>query len=252
MAVHDTDENGKTEYTRQTLECIDSTVTMDNDVYVIDNGSCKATKDLLAGYTKWIQIITLPENIGTAKAINIAWQKRKPGQHCVKIDNDILIHQHDWIEQMEAAIAREPKIGQVGLKRKDCIESPYRTDQFKSELIQLPHQPGETWITVEKAGHIMGSCVMHSAALLDKIGYLYQPDLYGYDDVLMSHRANAAGFMTCFLSHIPIDHIDPGGTIYNDWKIEQATKYMPEISRLIRAYHEGKEKTYYGPNGEHD
>lgn len=252
MAVHDTDENGKSEYTRKTLESLVESVELRRHrLIIIDNGSCGKTKDLLFSYYNHYgaAIITLPENIGTARAINLAWKQRRPGEHVIKIDNDIIIHRNGWVEEMEAAIAREPLIGQIGLKRNDCIETPWRTDTFKSELMMLPHEPGQRWITVEKSNHVMGSCVMHSAALIDKIGYLWQPGLYGWDDVLMSHRANAAGFITCFLNHIPIDHIDPGGTIYQDWKQQHAGKDMAEINRLIKGYKDGSIPTYYAADG---
>lgn len=254
MAVHDTDENGKSEYTRDTIVSLMSTVDLTRHrLFIINNNSCKKTEVIISNASLFgdISIITLPENIGTARAINLAWKQRRPGEHVVKIDNDIIIHRDGWVEEMEAAIAREPLIGQVGLKRNDCIETPWRTDSFKSELMMLPHQPGERWIVVEKSHHVMGSCVMHSAALIDKIGYLWQPGLYGWDDVLMSHRANASGFITCFLNHIPIDHIDPGGTIYQDWKQEHAGKDLAEINRLIKGYKDGSVDYYYGQDGTH-
>ena len=131
------------------------------------------------------------------------------------MDNDVLIHSPDWVEQLEEAIERDPSIGQCGLKRKDCWENPENPDpNYQTELYSLPHEPGQRWIIGEKTHHIIGTCVMHSAALLDKVGYLYQPGLYGFDDVLMSLRSQLAGFKNVFLPHIDIDHIDPGGTDY--------------------------------------
>ena len=113
----------------------------------------------------------------------------------------------------------------------------------------LPHEPGQRWIIVEKSKHIMGTCVLHSSALLDKIGYMYQPGVYGYDDTLMSCRAIVAGFITCFLSHIEIDHIDPGGTDYIGWKQKEAGIYQREVVQLMRDYQSGKLSTYYDAEG---
>jgi len=147
---------------------------------------------------------------------------------------------------MEEAIRRNPLIGQVGLKRKDCWENPeHENPDYKSKLIMLPHTPGERWMVVEQAKHIMGTCVMHSAALLDKVGYLYQPSLYGYDDVLMSWRSNLAGFITCFLPHIDIDHIDPGGTEYCDWKRRESGEVTNQVIELVNQYISGEKSLYY-------
>lgn len=255
MAVHDTVENGKTKYTKRCLNFLIGQLRPFDKVYIINNNSCESTRSFLEhhfeNYNQFF-IIHLSENIGTAKAINMAWIQRDQGEHCVKIDNDIIIHDPSWLDKLEACLDRDPSIGQIGLKRKDCIETPWRTDNFKSELYMLPHEPGQPWIITERSAHVMGSCVMHSSALLDKIGYLYQPGLYGWDDVLMSHRANAAGFKTCFLSHIEIDHIDPGGNAYNDWKHKESGKDMALINSLIKGYHSGTISTYYGPHGEHE
>jgi GT2 family glycosyltransferase len=258
MAVHDTAENGKDTYTARTLMSLLDTVDFDKHrLFVIINAATDKTLDFIDKFKQAlddlsiykpqnpVEVITLSENIGTARAINLAWKQRNPGEPCIKIDNDIVTTYEGWVEEMEAAIAREPRIGQVGLKRKDCIETPWRTDHFRSELMMLPHEPGEPWVVVEKSAHVMGSCVMHSAALLDKVGYLWQPGLYGWDDVLMSHRANAAGFMTVFLSHIPIDHIDPGDTPYQTWKHREAGKDMEMINKLIRGYKDGSVPYYY-------
>lgn len=246
MAVHDTEENGRALMTQKTLDTIYDTVDFSKHrLIVIDNGSCELSKQWLRSLGEIGSVITLPENIGTAKAINLAWKQRKPGEHCIKIDNDVVIHQSNWIEEMEEVIARDPKAGQVGLKRKDLWEHPaHENPERRSFLYMLPHQPGERWIVVEKSKHVMGTCVMHNAALLDKVGYLYQPGLYGYDDVLMSWRSNLAGFYNCFLPHINIDHIDPGGTEYVEWKRKYAGDYSKEVSDTVDGYIAGKSLYY--------
>ena len=224
MAVHDTEENGRTELTRRTLESIADTVNfLKHRLILVDNNSCSKTKELFSYSIIPTQIISVNENVGTARAINKAWALRQPGEHCIKMDNDVVINNLGWIEEMEGAIKADPLIGQIGLKRKDCWEFPeHKEADFKSTLHMLPHIPGEPWQVVEKVKHVIGTCVMHSSALLDKVGYLYQPGLYGYDDVIMSHRTHLAGFYSCFLPHINIDHIDPGQTEYQGWKERHA------------------------------
>jgi GT2 family glycosyltransferase len=252
MAVHDTEENGRSELTRKTLGSISKTVDLSHDrLFIIDNGSFVETKLLLDAYKntysgQQISIITLPENIGTAKAINLAWKERKPGEHCIKMDNDVIINQSDWVDEMEEAIEREPQIGICGLKRKDLWQHPGHPDRmYKSELIMLPHEPGQRWIIAEKTRDIMGTCTMFNSALLDKIGYLFQPSLYGYDDVLASLRSNKAGFINVFLTHINIDHIDPGGTEYIDWKHKESGKVTQEVIKIIDEYIAGTRSIYH-------
>lgn len=239
MAVWDTEENGRTEYTARTIDSLYQTVdTRKHRIIVVDNGSCEATKKLLASNSR-IEVIRLHENIGTAKAVNKAWQLRKPNEHCIKMDNDVVIHVNVWADQMEEAIRRDPSIGIIGLKRKDCWEKPSRDDFYKSELYMLPQVTGEPWVVVEKVNHVMGTCQMFNSALLDKIGYLYQPRLYGFDDALAAIRCQVAGFYSCFLPHIEIDHIDTGETSYQGWKEKHAREDMAEYNRLKNGYING-------------
>lgn len=245
MAVYDTVENNRTELTRQTLDYVRETVDLTKHrVFIIDNNSCAATKELLRRYY-WATLITLSENIGTARAINLAWHQRQPGEHCIKMDNDIFIHNAGWADEMQEYIANDPQIGQIGLKRKDCWEWPgHEHSDWRSELHMLPHVPGDKWRIVERVKHVIGTCVMHNAALLDKVGYLYQPSRYGYDDVIMSHRSHLAGFYNCMMPHVNIDHIDPGGTEYQTWKErhsgEQTQIVIDFVHSMIRA-----ERSYY-------
>jgi GT2 family glycosyltransferase len=137
MAVYDTEENKRTEYTAKTLTSLYLTVNPNKHrIVIVDNGSCEATQDLLSK-TARIEVIRLHENIGTAKAVNKAWQLRKPNEHCIKMDNDVVIHQSGWVDQMERALAIDTTIGIIGLKRKDCWEEPSRTDFYQSKLQML-------------------------------------------------------------------------------------------------------------------
>lgn len=249
MAVYDTEENKRSEITDDCLDSLIGTTDIKKHrIFLIDNNSCPKTKEVLAEYGRYenVEVITLPENIGTARAINQAWKLREAGEHCIKMDNDIIINSPGWVDEMEEAIRRDPTIGQVGLKRKDCWEWPgHEHPDWRSELHMLPHVPGEPWQIVEKVKHVIGSCVMHSAALLDKVGYLYQPSLYGYDDVIMSHRTHLAGFYSCFLPHINIDHNDPGDTPYQDWKQKHSSEVTHQVISLVHEMYNGTKSIYY-------
>lgn len=262
MAVYDTEENGRSEYTRQTIECLATTVNWNKHrLVIIDNNSCDETKDRLQrlvalSETKFagnfgtkingVKVISMSENIGTARAINMGIKLRKPGEHIIKLDNDVVIHQSGWIEQMEEVIEHDSSIGIVGLKRKDLAEWPLEDHPFyKSELIALPHEPGQRWIVAEQVRHVMGTCQMISSNLLDKVGYFWQSGLYGLDDSDMSYRSELSGFKNVFLPHIDIDHLDNGGTDYTAWKQHHAGEHMAAYGEMCEAYRNGTRSLYY-------
>lgn len=251
MVCHDTEENQRTNITRKCLMSLRDTVDLTKyRLFFIDNNSCQETKNLLKGFqTEYpCTIITNEENIGTAEAINLAWKERRPGEDCMKIDNDVVWYQKGWVELMAEAIHRDRNIGIIGLKRKDCWEKPSNPDaDYKSELIMLPQTAGEKWIVVEKAKHIIGTVQMYNSDLLEKIGYLYQPSLYGYDDVMASWRSQIAGFKNVFLPQIEIDHIDNGGTPYQDWKEKHSGEVTQQVIREVNEYIAGTKSIYYNP-----
>lgn len=255
MAVYDTEENGRKALTEKTFKSLIETVDLQkNRLIIIDNGSWIGSSFMLDVFVKTyradfglnIELIINEENVGTAKAINQAWRLRQPGEHLIKMDNDVVIHQAGWVEKLEQCIERDPTIGIIGLKRKDCIESPDRTDFYKSELMMLPHQPGEPWLQVEKVNHVMGTACMFNSALVDKIGGLYQMDgLYGFDDSLAAVRCQLAGFYNCFYPHIEIDHIDPGTTDYQKWKEGYAGERMQQYNITVQKLRTGEQSIYY-------
>lgn len=262
LACYDTEENGRTEYTDRVLENLIPQVEESNfingthhRIIVIDNASCKHTKSVLLDYVHTymigddsvFKVITNPTNVGTAAAINQAWALRKPNEHLIKMDNDCVVnYDGDWVGEMERAIERDPSIGIIGLKRKDCMEEPTRNDWYKSELHMLPHTPGEPWIVVEKVNHVMGTCQMYNHRLIDKIGGMYQMGgIYGFDDALAAIRCQLAGFYNCFLPHIDIDHIDRGDTPYQKEKEDYALSMMAKYNETKQAMTAGKMDIYF-------
>jgi hypothetical protein len=169
------------------------------------------------------------------------------------MDNDVVIHESGWLDLFEEVFYRSPEHGILGLKRKDCIETPWHKDPwYRSTLEMIPHKSGQRWIIVENVHHVMGTCQIYSDRCLDKIGYLYQMGgLYGFDDALASIRAQVAGFKTAHIPSIEIEHIDEGGDDpYTTWKQSYSGTRMDQYRSHKRAYELGHMEVYHGPNDE--
>jgi len=232
MAVHDTVENKRSKYTLQTLESLVNTTDFNNHrIIVIDNNSCIETKNILKEHEQFITVITNTENVGTAKAINQAWAYRKPNEVVIKMDNDVVINNYGWIEEMELAM-KLGGYGILGLKRKDLMQSPNASNHWKTELKMLPHEKGDNWVVVEESADIMGTVQMFHPELINKMGGLMQAGVYGFDDTLACIRAILLGYKLAFLPHIDIDHIDVGGDAYTEWKRKYAGEKMEEFYKI--------------------
>lgn len=245
LVTYCTEENQKFELLKKTLQSLRFTVDLSKHrVYIFDNSTDhNIRKDvLLLVHGFGFNYISEGENLGTARGINRIWKERHKGEHCVKMDDDVVIHEIGWADQMEFVLNNSKNIGIIGLKRKDCWEHPkHENPDFKSELFFLEQSIGQKWIVLEKVQHVIGTCQMYNSDLLDKIGYLYQIGLYGYDDVLASHRSHISGFINCFLPHIEIDHIDDGSTPYQGWKEKISGAIGQEIRALIHKYYQTKQ-----------
>lgn len=264
MAVYSTEENGKDDCLQKTIESLIDTVDFGrHSIGFSVNASTGRTHELLKRMQNWCRakVVYNSTNIGTAEAINKIWRNHLAGVqtdasrvHKLKMDDDVVIHQTGWLDRLEEAIERDPEIGICGLKRKDCWEHPERTDFYKSELKMLPHAAGQSWIIGEKVNHVMGTCQLYNYRLLEKIGYMWQPSLYGFDDSLAAIRCHIAGFYSFFLSNIPIDHVDPGGTDYQKWKEKSSGEWLfgkngqpSEYGKIVNAYKNGTKSIYYNP-----
>ncbi len=250
MAIYSTEENGKDEYLEKTLKSLSETVDFSKHRLQLSiNAFTLKTIDIIKMYQGIIEHTYFNEkNLGTAEAINIVWKTRRPGENAIKMDDDVVIHHKDWIYLMEEAIRRDPQIGQIGLKRRDCLETPWNKDSFYQSFIRmLSHKPGEKWITVEDVNHVMGTCVMHSSALLDKIGYLWQPGLYGFDDSFMSLRSRLSRFTNSFLTAVDIEHIDRGDTNFQKWKEQAASAKWQAYQDAHREFTTKTRSLYYNP-----
>ena len=251
MAVYDTPENDRSWMTKKTLHSLYETVDWSRHHLIIsDNGSCGKTQELYSIYNDIIERVILNgENLGTASALNKAWHYREPQEVICKIDNDVVWHLSGWADTIEMVFQKASNIGICGLKRRDLDEWPDQEHPFyRSELKELPHVKGEPWLIVEAVNHVIGTCQAYSPACLKKIGYLWQPGLYGFDDALACARARVAGFACVFLHGYPIDHIDPGGTDFITWKQQHAGQYLKQYFQILSEYETGQRPIYY--NGE--
>jgi GT2 family glycosyltransferase len=264
-----------------TLRSISKTTDLTkHKLFVVDDASEEWAKDIYQEFVendpqgKKVEFIFNDTNVGTARSCNRAIAKRLPGQSVIKVDSDVEFLDADWADKLEDTVARFPRIndeilrlmpqenrqhfkpipplGVCGCKRIDLAQTPWSHpyDWWHSRTLMIPQKAGEDWLFVEQSGDIMGTATMYSSDLLDKIGFLFQPSSYGWDDPIACIRARVSGFSCGFAHTIRIRHLDPGTTPYQPWKEHTAARAMPEFNRLQAGYINGSISTYYGQNGE--
>jgi GT2 family glycosyltransferase len=255
MCAYSTEENQKDQYLKRTLQSVRETVDFTKHRMMLHvNAFTKETLNIIEEYSDILEdVIWSDVNIGTAEGINAIWRTRKQGEHAIKMDDDVVIHQSGWVDLMEEICNADKFIGQVGLKRKDCWENPNHENEFYRSTLYMQRLKWRE-VQLEKCHHIMGTCVMHSDNLLNELGYMWQPKLYGFDDSLMSLRSELAGFKNVFIPEIDIEHIDEGQTPFQTWKHGEADIYLKQDETgksiyytICQEYKTGIRDIYYNP-----
>ena len=253
MPVWDTKKNGRGRFTEKSIDALMRSITDNDRVVISDNGSCIETHKMYKKFKEKyynFSVIYNWKNLGIAGGVNQGWHQAVPEEIVCKIDNDCVINTQRWTEKVAFVFERMPKVGILGLKRKDLPEQPdAQNPAYRTKLHVVDHELGEPWLVIEEAKHIMGTCYCFSPQLRQQIGYLQQPGtVYGFDDAMAAYRARHAGFIACFLHGIDIDHIDPGGDpIYDAWKRKEAgvglkrfQKWMADVSAdRVPIYYDG-------------
>ena len=231
------------EMSKKCIASVINTVDIEkHSLYLIDNASTDGTiewlKELKLAYPS-INLIFSETNIGTARGLNLAWKLKEKNQACLKIDNDMVFNTQKWLDYCLDVLNYDFTIGICALKRKDLTESPVSTNNwYKTKCFTIKQY------MVEEANHTIGSCWVVNPNLINVIGALRQPTLYGFDDALYCHRAHIAGFKTVFLPNIDIDHIDPGNCEYTKVKQATASKDMQEYNKMLYEYINKKRPVY--------
>jgi len=227
MCAYCTPENGKEKYLVQTLESLRATVNFDHHRLVVINNGMDV--ECLHPAEEWFTLLEPGRNLGTAEGINLALRLRELGEPACKMDDDWTTGHVGWVDDMVRVLCEHPEIGILGLKRDDVY----------GELVE----DGELLWNSD----IMGTCTMFQPEMLEKVGYMWSPGVYGYDDVTMSVRSECAGFKNAFMKNIRIVNLDEGGTLFTEWKKREAGEHMNEVSIVCDKYMDGTLDVYYNP-----
>lgn len=159
---------------------------------IIDNGSYPEMRNWLRTYAHAypVELVELAQNIGCPRALNVGLLTRTPGQAVIKIDNDVVLDSHsDWLEHV---IQFETECTANG--HPVAMLSAYYEPWEHQRVIQTAAWRNAPMYAIRP---VVGHCVYHSGAFMDRVGYfdvLSPEHLYGFEDLLLSHKATALGW----------------------------------------------------------
>jgi glycosyltransferase involved in cell wall biosynthesis len=237
--------------TKVTLASLEATTDLEAlELAIFDNGSDDGTQDWLKAWAQKYPYIEQGNlylsnvNIGCPKALNVMLEQlRKPGQPVIKVDNDVLFTEAGWLERIQALIGDLQRAGVPA-----SMLSAYYENIFKDRHHEtLGVRNGYTAYQFFPA---IGHCVYHAGPFMDEVGFfdVLRPEhLYGFEDLLMSHKANLLQWPIMAWEGWQIENIQRHNSLgaRRDRHIEAM---RPFYNRLVRRLQRGG-SLYVGVNG---
>lgn len=235
---------GRIAETKIMLESLRATTRSPLHLVIVDNNSGDAMREMLQDFVFpeniTVDLELLDQNIGCPRGLNLALQKhRLPGQDVIKLDNDIKILPLGftcWVDRVDKLIADSR--GGMPMRPIGLISACYEgifNGRTSSEVGK--YKGGRLF----RFHPVIGHAVWHDGDFMDKVSYfdvLAADHLYGFEDLIMSHKANLMGFSTCAWEGWQIENIQRHSALGNRETVNSHVKamrplYQQRIQNLI-------------------
>ncbi|HYX12799.1 MAG TPA: glycosyltransferase [Nostoc sp.] len=189
------------EFTKEAIASVVKYTCFPHTITVVDNASHDGTKEYLKELHQTgiiNNLILLEDNIGIAKASNLAWLQEPEALYYLKYDNDIVIQKNNWLSTLVSVVDAIPEIGVIGYN--------FEPISYPLQIIRN-HQ-----IRVKEEGNIGGACFLIPKRTQDILGYWCEDyGLYGFEDVDYSFRVKLAGLLNVYMADEEIGIHLPAG-----------------------------------------
>lgn len=229
------------DFTKKAIDSILDKTSFPHVLTVVDNHSEDETvpylKDL---YSKKIikNLILLDENVGVAKASNLAWQMEDT-KYYMKYDNDIIVTKPNWLAPMIEILDNTSKIAMIGYTTQHWNRDPFDLEGYRVRSVEL---------------NLGGACVVIPEKTKERFGYWCEDyGLYAEEDMDYGLRISNGGLLSVYMEDDKlaeqIDHAkeiqdDPEYKSYFHWKHLQRQEALPILGKNIKKYKNDKNSLY--------
>lgn len=188
-------------YTRQAIASIIKYTDFPYVLTVVDNASQDGSREYLQIlYDQGVidNLVLLEENVGVAKASNLAWHHEADAHCYLKLDNDIVIKKPGWLGDMVRTIDKFPRIGVIAY---NFEPTSYPVSQVDGTLLRIkPH------------GNLGGACILIPRRTWKILGdWCEDYGLYGEEDCDYGFRVSLSGMLNVYMEDENIgDHLPAG------------------------------------------
>lgn len=242
------------DFTKKALSSILMNTRYPHVITVIDNNSTDGTREYLqslknSGVIK--NLVLLDDNIGFAKASNIAWMLEPDAAYYVRCDNDMVVQKPNWLIDMVAIAEKIPSIAVLGY---NVEPKSYPIKDIQGIRFRV------------KKGNIGGGCVFVSKQAHNKLGFWCEDyGLYGEEDFDYGFRAILSKMLNIYMEdedaffHLPagkaaainsqnmeatdgLEEVEDKK--YRLWKDEQRRMALQKRAENIQFYQENTSDLY--------
>lgn len=232
--------------TMQTLEALEATTDFSEVcLAIVDNGSGGGLPMRMVEWSHGVKgrdernavtVLSLPKNIGCPRALNEAINRyRFPGQPVVKIDNDVVMLTKGWPYEIQNLIAEREALGRqvamIGAWYDTVLHG--RLLRTEGEYLGKP---------IHHVATIIGHTVWHTGKFMDDVGFfdvLHSDHIYGFEDLILSHKAGAMGWEMLVWEGWQIKNIQRSSSIGRIAQKEHTDAMRPFYNERVAAISKG-------------
>jgi GT2 family glycosyltransferase/glycosyltransferase involved in cell wall biosynthesis len=207
-------------YTRRCLQSLSRTIDDDCEVIVVDNGSSDGTLDFLASLP-WVRTVANGANLGFVKGNNVGIGCADRANDIVLLNNDVEIHQPDWLTRIQATAYDRADVGIVGCRLCDAdgrlqhAGTYILPDTYWGQQIGGGEKDVNQYSTDREVEGIIFACAYVRREVLDRVGLLDEDYFSYFEDTDYCLKARAAGYKTVCCGGVTLMHHEHVSTRVN-------------------------------------
>lgn len=217
------------------------------DIIVVDNNSNDGSKELILSNHPKVNLISLEENYGFSKAVNIGI-KKSSSDYVILLNNDTEADEN-FVEELVKAIEKSDKIFSVSSKMLSYYNREIIDDAGDYYTIlgwAFARGKNQSKSGYNKSTKVFSSCAgaaIYRKHIFNEIGFFDELHFAYLEDIDIGYRARIAGYNNWYEPKAQVYHIGSGtsGSKYNHLKIRLAArnslyliyKNMPVIQLIL-------------------
>jgi GT2 family glycosyltransferase len=230
-------------YIKQCLASVMKQTYPNIEAIVVDNGSHDKSVATIKKYFPEVRLVTLPQNVGFAKANTIGLGQAQ-GEFICLLNNDAVAHVK-WVQELTKAAKARPEVAacaskMLNYRHRKIIDSAgdgYTRMGFPDKIGSgLPHK-----VNYDHVREVISSCAgaaLYKRSVLGVVGF-FDEDFFAYmEDIDLSLRINRAGYKCLYVPSAVVYHHGSAssGSKINPFTIYWSTRnYLPVIIKNLPA-----------------